>query len=317
MLLHRRFADDFPDAVKTDFCMLYAIARRRSKVSAGRFHRMFSDMGAPIRRASPGQAALFDPKTIEATFDCTEFAFDHSVLEHHLRERLDALNVEVRTSAEVVGLKEDASGVVVRTADGREVRARRVFNVTYSSINRLLRMAGQPEAWLKHELTEIALVRPPPQLEGVALTVMDGPFFSIMPYPSEGLYSLTHVRYTPHESWLDDPSHRPPSAPTRREGESRARHMIMDARRYAPCMIETEFQRSLFDIKTVLLKNEQDDGRPILFQRAHGASRIISVMGGKIDNVYDLFDLVRAAEPEWAAADARHVVGAEAWRARA
>ncbi|MFT6887511.1 MAG: glycine/D-amino acid oxidase-like deaminating enzyme [Planctomycetota bacterium] len=310
MLLHQRFAEDFPEAVKTDFRMLYAIARRGSKVSAGRFHRMFSDMGAPIRRASPSQAALFDPATIEASFDCTEFAFDHSVLNRHLGARLDALGIDVRTGAEVVGLAEDEGGVTVQVAGGEEIRARRVFNVTYSHINQVLRLAGLPEARLKHELTEIALVRPPAQLDGLAVTVMDGPFFSIMPYPSEGLYSLTHVRYTPHFSWLDDRLRTAPyEIAARHSPESRVRHMIMDSRRYVPCMTETEISGSLFEVKTVLVKNEHDDGRPILFQRQPRGSRIISVMGGKIDNIYDLFELVRGTAPEWAAADARHVVG--------
>jgi hypothetical protein len=74
-------------------------------------------------------------------------------------------------------------------------------------------------------------------------------------------------------------------------------------------MTETEISGSLFEVKTVLVKNEHDDGRPILFQRQPRGSRIISVMGGKIDNIYDLFELVRGTAPEWAAADARHVVG--------
>ena len=72
MVLHQRFARDFSEAVKSDFRMLYAVARRHSKVSAGRFHRMYADMGAPIAPATASQAALFNPDTIEAVFDCTE-----------------------------------------------------------------------------------------------------------------------------------------------------------------------------------------------------------------------------------------------------
>ncbi len=32
-------------------------------------------------------------------------------------------------------------------------------------------------------------------------------------------------------------------------------------------------------------------------------------MGGKIDNIYDLFDILRQSEPEWAEADDRFVHG--------
>lgn len=303
MVLHRRFAEDFPEAVRSDFQMLYAIARRRSKVSAKRFHRMFADMGAPIAPATRSQAALFDPATIEAAFACTEMAFDHSVLARRLGGQLDALGLDVRLSTAAVQLEEQAEGVVVRLSSGAELFARHVFNVTYAQINSLLRPAGLPEASLKHELTEIALVRPPAQLERFGITVMDGPFFSVMPYPSEGLHSLTHVRYTPQLSWTDGTSGRSAYETfAAAEPQSRHRHMILDGQRYLPCLAESTWVKSIFDVKTVLVKNEQDDGRPILYQQQPAGSRVISILGGKIDNIYDLFDLVRLTRPDWAGA---------------
>lgn len=309
MVLHQRFARDFSEAVKSDFRMLYAVARRHSKVSAGRFHRMYADMGAPIAPATASQAALFNPETIEAVFDCTEYAFDYSVLRDQLMARLDMLGMDLRLNTEVVGLAETPDGIVAELSDGREIRARYVFNVTYSNINRLLRGLGLPEAQLKHELTEIALIVPPDELAGIGITVMDGPFFSTMPYPAENLYSLTHVRYTPHLSWHDGiMATRPYALSDAYRGDSRARHMILDSQRYAPCLAGAEVRTSLYTIKTVLLKNESDDGRPILFQRRPRDSRVISIMGGKIDNIYDLFDLLRDAEPEWAGADSRFLL---------
>ncbi|WP_096788074.1 FAD-dependent oxidoreductase [Rhodobacter sp. CZR27] len=304
MVLHRRFAEDFPEAIRSDFQMLYAIARRRSKVSAKRFYRMFSDMGAPIAPATPSQAALFDPATIEATFACTEHAFDYSVLRNHMGRRLDALGMDLRLNTAVEGLEEHEDGVIVRLSSGEEIRARHVFNVTYAQINHILRMAALPEASLKHELTEIALIRPPAQLEGFGITIMDGPFLSVMPYPAEALHSLTHVRYTPQMSWTDATSDRPAyEVFAAAEPQSRHRHMILDGLRYVPCLAESQWVRSIHDVKTVLVKNEQDDGRPILYQQQPRGSRVISILGGKIDNIYDLFDLVRLTRPDWAAAN--------------
>ena len=105
MLLHRRFMDDFPEAVVRDFQMLYAIARRRSKVSSKRFFRMFRDIGAPIRPAGPGQAALFDPHMVESVFACSEAAFDYAVLRRLLAERLDRAEVEIRMSTSLERLE--------------------------------------------------------------------------------------------------------------------------------------------------------------------------------------------------------------------
>ena len=82
--------------------------------------------------------------------------------------------------------------------------------------------------------------------------------------------------------------------------ESRWRHMMEDARRYLPCMADVGYQRSLFDVKPVLVQNERDHGRPILLHRHPDAPCLISVMGAKIDNIYDLFEALQLADHRWA-----------------
>lgn len=308
MLLHRRFLADFPEAVVGDFQMLYAIARRRSKVTAKKFHRMFRDMGAPIQVASPAHRALFDPDRVEEVFACHEVAFDHKILGRLVGERLAAAGIDVRLATEVVGLEDHRSGVVARLSDGSEVTARYAFNSTYSQINAVLAKAGLPPARLKHEIAELALIEPPRELERLGVTVMDGPFFSAMPYPAERLYSLTHVRYTPHDSWADNAAARDPYRHfAALEPESRFVFMQRDAQFYLPCMAGAEYKRSIYEVKTLLIKNEGDDGRPILYHRSPETSRVISVLGGKIDNIYDLFEAVKDSGGEFAALDPAHV----------
>ena len=306
MALHRRFAEDFPDAVKTDFRMLYAIARHHSKVSASRFSRMFSELNAPIRPIGDKERTLFHPGLIEDAFECTEYAFDYAALRQVLTDRMNRHGLPLWLNAEVQAITEEADAVEVTLASGQSLRARYVFNVTYGQINHILKMADLPRAALKFELAEIALARPPAELDGLGLTVMDGPFFSAMPYPAENLYSLTHVRYTPHLSWTDADSDVSPYLLAERfRSDSRARHMLQDAKRFVPCMAGMEVEKSILDVKAVLLKNEDDDGRPILYQRRPKGSRVLSILGAKIDNIYDLFDLVRQLEPRLGAADER------------
>ena len=87
-----------------------------------------------------------------------------------------------------------------------------------------------------------------------------------MPYPAEGLYSLSHVNYTPHESWTDESglgilySHFSSLNP-----DSKAGFMVRSAQRL-PTLSEARYEKSL-EVKTVPVKNEADDGRPILYQQ--------------------------------------------------
>jgi len=311
-LLHRKFVRDFPEAVVDDFEMLYAIARRRSKVTAKKFYRMFRDMGAPIQPASASQAALFDDSRIEQAFSCFEVAFDYSILERLMRERLAEAGIDVRLNTGLCTLQDRHNSVVLGLSNGHEITSRYAFNITYSQINAVLEKAALPRAQLKHEIAELALVEPPVELAKVGVTVMDGPFFSCMPYPAEGLYSLTHVRYTPHESWADNAARRDPYGYfATREPETRYPFMVRDAQRYMPCLGRAQYRRSIYEVKTVLIKNEQDDGRPILYHQKPENSRVVSILGGKIDNIYDLFEAVKQTAPEFAPLTHGFVLGHE------
>jgi hypothetical protein len=42
----------------------------------------------------------------------------------------------------------------------------------------------------------------------------------------------------------------------------------------------------------VLAGNEDDDGRPILFEKSVRSPRVISILGAKIDNIYDVLELI-------------------------
>jgi hypothetical protein len=148
----------------------------------------------------------------------------------------------------------------------------------------------------KHELTELALVEPPPELAGAAVTVMDGPFFSLMPYPSRGLFTLSHVRYTPHANWYDRPGEPltdvalPPLGAGR---PSRFTHMVRDAERYLSVMRGCRYADSIWEVKTVMPRSEQDDSRPILLQRSAEFPACLTVLGAKIDSVYDVEDALQ------------------------
>ena len=74
---------------------------------------------------------------------------------------------------------------------------------------------------------------------------------------------------------------------------SRAQAMIRDAGRYMPCMHTANYIRSLYELKAILVKSEDSDSRPILFEQFEESERIYSVLGSKIDNIYDILAVLR------------------------
>lgn len=68
-----------------------------------------------------------------------------------------------------------------------------MLNATYASTNQISRMLGYEPFKIKYELCEIILCNVNEKLKNVGITVMDGPFFSIMPFGKTGYHSLTAV----------------------------------------------------------------------------------------------------------------------------
>jgi len=291
-----RFVGEYPEAVTSDFTKVYAIGRKSSKVTTAQFMRFCREVGASLVPAPREVRELFDPRLVESAFVVQEYAFDALALRRRARERLAALGVETLLRSSVTRLHRSGGAIRVcgQSADGSgfEHAAAHVFNCTYSGLNQVGGERPATRTGLKHEITEVALVRAPEPLARLGITVMDGPFFSIMPFPARGLHSLSHVRYTPHRSFLDERGTDPYARLDEYAKATRVDRMIRDASRYVPAIREAEYRESLFEVKTVLRKSEVDDGRPILFETHAELGSCHSILGGKIDNIYDAIEIL-------------------------
>jgi glycine/D-amino acid oxidase-like deaminating enzyme len=290
---YARFCKDYAFAVQSDFVALYAVAARRSKVTPIQYERFMTSIGATFQRAPSDYRRLFDPSLIAAVYIADESAFNAAALRAHFKQTLPLADVRVDLCSEVDALAPDGEVVRVTTKRGestRTIQTRFLFNCTYARLNYNVRSLGSLTP-LKHETTEIALIDPPVALRGIGVTVVDGPFFSCMPFPAERCHSLSHVRYTPQGHLVERNGNFDPIAELRIASPlTRVHFMLADAARYVPALREARYLRSLFEIKTVLVSNEVDDGRPILFRREPIHPHAYSVLGGKIDNIYDVLD---------------------------
>ena len=291
-----RFCADFPEAVFDDFDCLYAVARRQSKVTARQMERFCQAIDAPFEPASDEQVALFDPHLIERVWTVREKAFNADRLRATMAARIAAASIELRldTIADEIGGRPDRPVVRISQGEQREdIAADFVFNCTYSNLQNVAGNATPPFG-LRHEIAEIVLVKTPPALERVGITVMDGPFFSLFPFPARGVHSLTHVRYTPHAAWLEQPDIRPFERLAAHPVNSSFDWIRRDAARYVPAIAQCEPRSSLFEVKTVLQKSEVNDSRPILFEQHGAGGRLYSILGGKFDNIYDVYERLDA-----------------------
>lgn len=298
---YRRFVHDFADAVNTRFEQIYAIAQSQSFMSSDGFEMFCRRAGVQCDPVDPHR--WFRRGAVESAYRTDEFSFDAERLRRIMTSQVaDDPRVVWYQPARMAHVDRDADGFTVRLEDGRQLRADGVLNASYAGTNQVLALLGEPPLSLKYELCEITLTNVSDELQGVGLTVMDGEYFSLMPYGLSGFHSLTSVGFTPHRVSHDPTPHfacqarNPvcndvaldncsfcPEAPA-----SSWPFVSQMTRRYLNDRHTVRFAESLYAVKTVLKTAEVDDARPTMVIQHSAAPWLTSVLSGKIATIYDL-----------------------------
>ena len=188
----KRFTEDYSFCLHTAFQQIYATSAHFSWTDAAEFLKFCRDGGIPCK-ALPVEE-YFQPGLCDGAFLTEEYTYDAHILRDHLMEEI----------AKYPGVKLHFTAL---HEGHREVyRAPCVLNATYASVNQVLEkvkgVTAEPFG-LKYELCEIILCKTGDKLRDIGFTVMDGPFFSIMPFGRTGYHSLTSVTFTPHKTSYD------------------------------------------------------------------------------------------------------------------
>lgn len=277
-----KFSNDFKNAVYDNFDSYYAIAAHNSKVSSDQFISFCKKIQSPIKTAPSKIKELFNPVLVDNVFSVEEYVFNSAKLRQILEKKLHQADIEVLFNFEAVSVTAGkSSAILLNNSVGTTLKANRVFNCTYAGINNLLQNSNLPLLPLKFETTEMPLVSLPLPFKNLSITVMDGPFFSLMPFPDKKMHTIHHVRYTPHSNWTGITTQT-------KNPDSNFVYMLKDIQRYLPSLKKVVYNDSIFQTKTILTTNESNDGRPILLRNDYFLKNFHIILGGKIDNIYDV-----------------------------
>lgn len=301
-----RFCRDYEFCLLQEFDQVYATSAHFSWTSAGEFRRFCAAAG--IRCDDVAPAKYFQPGQCDGAFLTTEYTYDAKVLKEHFLRELAALpKVEVRYSRRPE--KIERVGGAWRVTAG-EICAETPFllNATYAGVNEVHALLGFEPFKIKYELCEIILCTVSEALQGTGITVMDGPFFSIMPFGKTGYHSLTSVTFTPHVTSYES---LPAFVCQQRSGgrcspkslyncnECPAKPasawpmMSQLARKYLKPEYGFAYAGSLFSMKPILKASEIDDSRPTVIRQYAEDPAFVSVLSGKINTVYDLDEVLQ------------------------
>lgn len=289
-----RFIKDFKPAVYNNFTQYYAIASILSKTTALQFFKFCKQVGSPIKSAPDHIKSFFNPNLIDDVFAVDEIVFDAGKLRELFKTKLNKSGVEILYNTPLLNVSEGKNETVKLNLDNKKtILAKSAFNCTYSQINKILERSKLPLLPFKHEYIEMPLIKLPEELQNMGVTILDGPFFGFLPFPDKKMYSLWHVRYSIHANWEDPLKKDVKPELAKLSNKSNWNFMKRDMERYIPLLKKAEYIESIYETKTVLLEKEENDARPILLRRDWGIKNFNIVMGGKIDNIYDVISEVK------------------------
>lgn len=295
-----KFNREFQFAVNDKFKKVYAVSKTNSWTSSQQFHKFCDNANIRCEEISPDR--YFKKGMVDGAFLTEEYSFDAVKIRDYYMSKLKSyLKVKIIYNSRIEEINNTGSNYEIVLNNGDSYISDFVLNATYASINQIIKKLKMETFKIKYEICEIIICTTSKEIDNVGITVMDGPFFSVMPFGLSGNHSLTSVTFTPHKtSYSELPSfncqidtscshdqlencnscsHRPTTAWD---------YMHTLSKKYLRSEIKITYKNSLFSIKPILLASEIDDSRPTVIKYHSVKPDFISVLSGKFNTIYDL-----------------------------
>ncbi len=302
-----RFNNDYGFCILDAFDQIYATSTNFSWSNAEQFQKFCENAKIPCE--SLPVLKYFKDSVCDGVFKTKEYTYDAQILKNYFLKELSKFpNVEIKYNSRINTINKTISHFTIKVESGEIYESDFILNATYASINQILDKLDYEKFKIKYELCEIILCNVNTNLNDIGITVMDGPFFSIMPFGKTGYHSLTSVTFTPHVTSFDKlPTFKCQSKSNNfcspfklgncndcnAKPESAWIYMSNLARKYLKDEYKFEYNSSLFSMKPILMASEIDDSRPTVIKQFSKDPTFIGVLSGKINTVYDLDEVLK------------------------
>jgi hypothetical protein len=244
----------------------------------------------------------FNEHHIDKSFITKEYSFDASLIRQKLIKIMANMDCNIIYNAKIQKISKTNQKYRIFLEDSQEFETDFLLNTTYASINQIHELLGFEMMDIKYELCEVILCEVSENLKNVGITVMDGPFFSIMPFGKTNCHSLTTVSRTPHLTSYNKLPSFPCQAlnkncsPKQLDNCNNCQfkpntafiEMNQIAKKFLNSDIEIKYIKSLFTIKPIMNASEIDDSRPTIIRKFSEKPHFYTVFSGKINTIYDL-----------------------------
>jgi len=264
------FNKEFSDAIINDTENYYCISKRNSLITAEEYIEFCERHGLEFTKSS---LDIIDNEQIDLCVKVKEKLYDYEKLKEICWKKLNKNNVNVL-------LKKEATQEILENYDFRVL-------CIYADFNKLLESFPESQQDFQYEVCEKVFVKLPPSFNNKSILILDGPFTSIDPVGTTGLFILGNVVHTVHQtnigkypyvdskflSLLNRGIIKDPPI-------TNYELFIQSAAKFIPEIKKAKHFGSSFCIKAVLPYEQKTDTRPTLVNIVN--DRTFTVFSGKI-----------------------------------
>jgi len=279
----KSFKEFYGKSINGSFDKYYAIAKRGSHINAEEFVAFCDNVGLELKEKYPDNQIL-NRDSIDACWLTPEPIFDFHVLKQIVIYRLVKLrNVRVIRNTEILSTERlyDTS-FKINLTNGYRINADFILNTTYSGIPNFAESNNFQPLKGKFQLCIMPILESNKKLKRpFGVTVMDGPFCSIMPKGFEDnhfiLYHVVHSVIQQHVGY-----HGVEWSPIDGFVEL---DIIEQSKYFYPILKDMKLRDSWITTRIVLPDQELDDARPTLL--IEHDKRVFSIFSGKLTTCVD------------------------------
>lgn len=303
----KRFNDDYGFCILDSFDKIYATSKNFTWTNAKQFKNFCKSTNIICDEVFTNE--YFNEGMCDGAFLTKEYTYDAQILKNFFLDEIKKYpNIQIRYKQKINDVKIINENYLINLESNVIVQSGFILNASYASVNQILDVFKFEKFKIKYELCEVIICKVNDELRNKGFTIMDGPFFSIMPFGKTGFHSLTSVSDTPHKTCKDllpkfDCQDKSKGFCSSKQlgncndcnvkPETSWFYMKNLASKYLKSKFSFEYSHSLFSVKPILMNSEINDSRPTVLRQFSSKPFFYSVLSGKINTVYDLDEILK------------------------
>lgn len=278
------FKHKYQDCITGQFDNAYFIASKGSLTRPEEYLKFCRELGVNYKEINPSDFHI-DLNGVDIGILCEEVVYDVALLKSTLLQSLEKSQINLALNTRISEVQHSQDGFEIFDHNGNKVKAKFLINATYSDINRITAALNYNILQNHYEYTVVPVVEL--DIPRVGITIMDGPFYTLLPFGKTSKYLLYSVEQSVISTVSSDQMpkewHCPNDAPFNELNPTvYFNNMINDASSFIPILKTAKVIDFLQGPRMVLSNNDCTDGRPSVIKIFD--NKYITIFSGKIDH---------------------------------